>query len=75
MRTAAVKARADEVALEVTSRIFEVTGARSTANRFGFDRFWRNARTHTLHHPVAYQRREVGLYQLLDEVPEPGRYS
>ncbi|MFF3437061.1 acyl-CoA dehydrogenase family protein [Streptosporangium sp. NPDC002721] len=75
VRTAAVKARADEVALEVTSRIFEVTGARSTANRFGFDRFWRNVRTHTLHHPVAYQRREVGLYRLLDEVPEPGRYS
>ncbi len=75
VRTAAVKARADEVALEVTSRIFEVTGARSTANSFGFDRFWRNVRTHTLHHPVAYQRREVGLHRLLGEIPEPGRYS
>ncbi|MCG8917253.1 acyl-CoA dehydrogenase family protein [Actinokineospora sp. PR83] len=75
VRTAAVKTRADEVALEVTSRIFEVTGARSTANSFGFDRFWRNVRTHTLHHPVAYQRREVGLFRLLDEVPEPARYS
>ncbi|MEO3975602.1 acyl-CoA dehydrogenase family protein [Streptomyces sp. CAU 1734] len=75
VRTAAVKVRADEVALEVTSRIFEVTGARSTANSFGFDRFWRNVRTHTLHHPVAYQRREVGLHRLLGEIPEPGRYS
>ncbi|MGW5049918.1 acyl-CoA dehydrogenase family protein [Actinokineospora sp. NPDC004072] len=75
VRTAAVKARADEVALEVTTRIFEVTGARSTANAFGFDRFWRNVRTHTLHHPVAYQRREVGLFRLCDEIPEPARYS
>jgi alkylation response protein AidB-like acyl-CoA dehydrogenase len=75
VRTAAVKATCDAVAIEVTNRIFEVTGARSTAQSYGFDRFWRNARTHTLHHPVAYQRKEVGLYRLLGEVPEPGRYS
>ncbi|GAA2083592.1 monooxygenase [Aeromicrobium halocynthiae] len=75
VRTAAVKAMADEVALDVTARIFEVTGARSTSNHFGFDRFWRNVRTHTLHHPVAYQRREVGVFRLSGEIPEPGRYS
>ena len=45
-----------------TSRttIFEVTGARATSNAVGLDRFWRNVRTHTLHDPVAYKRREVG---------------
>ncbi|MBB6174546.1 alkylation response protein AidB-like acyl-CoA dehydrogenase [Nocardiopsis mwathae] len=75
IRAAAVKVRADEVALEVTSRIFEVTRARSTASKYGFDRFWRNVRTHTLHDPVAYQRRELGRYRLFDEVPEPGWYS
>jgi alkylation response protein AidB-like acyl-CoA dehydrogenase len=75
IRTAAVKARADEVALEITSRIFEVTGARSTATKYGFDRFWRNVRTHTLHDPVAYQRREIGRFELLGEIPEPGWYS
>ncbi|ASU80275.1 monooxygenase [Actinopolyspora erythraea] len=75
IRTAAVKSRADEVALEITTRIFEVSRARSTATKYGFDRFWRNVRTHTVHDPVAYQRRELGRYQLCNEVPEPGWYS
>ncbi|GAA0959612.1 monooxygenase [Kribbella koreensis] len=75
VRVAAVKARATDVALEVTNRIFEVTGARSTASREGLDRFWRNVRTHTLHDPVAYKRREVGRHLLTGELPEPTWYS
>ena len=75
VRVAAVKARATEVALEVTQRIFEVTGARSTASAEGLDRFWRNVRTHTLHDPVAYKRREIGRFVLSDELPEPTWYS
>jgi alkylation response protein AidB-like acyl-CoA dehydrogenase len=75
VRVAAVKARATEVALEVTSRIFEVTGARSTVAELALDRFWRNVRTHTLHDPVAYKRREVGAFLLRDELPEPTWYS
>jgi alkylation response protein AidB-like acyl-CoA dehydrogenase len=75
VRVAAVKARATEVALEVTSRILEGTGARSTTSALAFDRFWRNVRTHTLHDPVAYKRREVGAYLLRDELPEPTWYS
>jgi len=75
VRVAAVKARATEVALEVTSRVFEGLGARATTRELGFDRFWRNVRTHTLHDPVAYKRREVGAYLLRDEIPEPTWYS
>ncbi|MEW1754948.1 acyl-CoA dehydrogenase family protein [Streptomyces cyaneofuscatus] len=75
VRVAAAKARATEVALEVTSRIFEVTGARATASAEGLDRFWRNVRTHTLHDPVAYKRREVGRHVLTGELPEPTWYS
>ncbi|MGW7635149.1 acyl-CoA dehydrogenase family protein [Streptomyces decoyicus] len=75
VRVAAVKARATEVALEVTQRIFEVTGARSTASVEGLDRFWRNIRTHTLHDPVAYKRREVGRFVLDGALPEPTWYS
>ena len=56
-------------------RIFEVTGARSTATAEGLDRFWRNVRTHTLHDPVAYKRREVGRWVLEGELPEPTWYS
>ncbi|MEV7425527.1 acyl-CoA dehydrogenase family protein [Streptomyces sp. NPDC091212] len=75
VRVAAAKAVATEVALEVTGRIFEVTGARSTASAEGLDRFWRNVRTHTLHDPVAYKRREVGRSVLTGELPEPTWYS
>ncbi|MFH9246281.1 acyl-CoA dehydrogenase family protein [Streptomyces lydicus] len=75
VRVAAVKARATDVALEVTNRIFEVTGARSTAAAEGLDRFWRNVRTHTLHDPVAYKRREVGRFHLTGDLPEPTWYS
>lgn len=75
VRVAAVKARATDVALEITSKIFEVTGARSTTTAEGLDRFWRNVRTHTLHDPVAYKRREVGLAVLKDELPQPTWYS
>ncbi|PWG11414.1 monooxygenase [Streptomyces sp. V2] len=75
VRVAAVKARATDVALEATNRIFEVTGARATAAAEGLDRFWRNVRTHTLHDPVAYKRREVGRWVLDGELPEPTWYS
>jgi len=75
VRVAAVKARATDVALEITSKVFEATGARSTTSELGFDRFWRNVRTHTLHDPVAYKRREVGAHLLTGELPEPTWYS
>ncbi|MFC0220144.1 acyl-CoA dehydrogenase family protein [Pseudochelatococcus lubricantis] len=60
---------ATEVSLEVTSRIFEVMGARSTASTYGFDRFWRNVRTHTLSDPVSYRERDVGQYILAGIAP------
>lgn len=44
-------------------------GARSIAHKAGFDHFWRNARTHSLHDPVAHKRAEVGRYVLLGEQP------
>ncbi|MER7127327.1 acyl-CoA dehydrogenase family protein [Streptosporangium saharense] len=75
VRTAAAKAVATEVSLEITGRIFEVTGARATTSTEGLDRFWRNVRTHTLHDPVAYKRREVGRFVLTGEIPEPTWYS
>jgi alkylation response protein AidB-like acyl-CoA dehydrogenase len=68
----AAKVNASRVALDVTSRIFDLTGARATSARHGFDRFWRNVRTHTLHDPVAYKAREVGNYELNGEIaPDP----
>lgn len=75
VRIAAVKQLANDAALEVGTRIFELTGARATSNAVGLDIYWRNARTHTLHDPVAYKRREVGEYALLGRLPEPTWYT
>ncbi|MER7082747.1 Acyl-CoA dehydrogenase [Saccharopolyspora kobensis] len=72
---AAAKQRIIDTGLEVSTRIFEVTGARATANSVGLDIYWRNLRTHSLHDPVAYKRVEVGRYALLGELPEPTWYT
>ncbi len=69
---AGAKALASQAALDITSRIFEVIGARGTHPRYGFDRFWRNIRTHTLHDPVAYKIAEVGNHVLNAAHPLPG---
>ncbi|QHJ00908.1 monooxygenase [Xylophilus rhododendri] len=68
---AAANAFAGNTALDVTSKIFEVTGARSTARGLGLDRFWRNVRTHTLHNPEEYKTRNVGYWFLTGEPPVP----
>ncbi|GAA4003757.1 acyl-CoA dehydrogenase family protein [Allokutzneria multivorans] len=60
---------------EVTSKIFEFVGARATASKYGFDRFWRNARTITLHDPVSYKARELGAHLLTGELPPITGYS
>lgn len=66
---------ANDISLEVTSRIFEVTGARSTANKYGLDIYWRNVRTHTVHDPVSYRAKEVGAYVLTGKLPQPRIYA
>lgn len=72
---ASAKIVTTDTGLRITAGIFEVTGAKSTANKVGLDRFWRDIRTHSLHDPVAYKNRELGRYQLLGEVPEPTWYT
>ncbi|HEX8048333.1 acyl-CoA dehydrogenase family protein [Rhizobium sp.] len=66
---------AGRVALEVTSEIFEVMGARSAVRPYGFDRFRRNVRIHTLHNPAEYKTRNVGNWFLTGEFPEPGIFQ
>ncbi|MDL2408999.1 acyl-CoA dehydrogenase family protein [Rhizobium calliandrae] len=71
----AAKVHATQVSLDITSRVFELTGARSTAEKYRFDRYWRNVRTHTLHDPVFYKAKEVGQFVLNDRIPEVSLYS
>lgn len=75
VRIAAAKQRAIDAGLEIATRAFEVTGARASANKTGLDIYWRNLRTHSLHDPVAYKRKEVGQYALTGEHPEPTWYT
>ena len=62
-------------ALEITSQVFEAMGARATAARYGFDRFWRNVRVHSLHDPLDYKVRDIGKWLTSGLTPTPSLYS
>lgn len=72
---AEAKVLAHRAAVEVSSRIFELTGPGATSQRLGLDRFWRNARVHTLHDPVDQKLRDIGRHLLGGRWPEPTSYS
>ena len=71
----ASKAAATRVGLDLTTRIFEVLGSRATSNKYGFDRYWRDLRTFTLHDPVDYKLRDIGNWLLNSELPAITQYS
>jgi alkylation response protein AidB-like acyl-CoA dehydrogenase len=72
---AEAKVLAHRAGIEVSSQLFELTGARSTSAKYGFDRYWRNVRVHTLHDPIDYKYRDLGRYALRGTLPEPTAYS
>jgi len=72
---ATAKAFVTKLGLELTSKIFDVMGTRSTHSRYGFDRYWRNLRTFTLHDPVDYKVKAIGDWVLNDQFPTPDFYS
>ncbi|HMN99062.1 MAG TPA: acyl-CoA dehydrogenase family protein [Miltoncostaeaceae bacterium] len=71
----AAKATATRAALRATSEIFALMGTRSVTGGRGFDRHWRNARTLSLHDPVAWKDVEIGRHVLEGWEPEPGLYQ
>jgi alkylation response protein AidB-like acyl-CoA dehydrogenase len=73
--SATAKVLATRAGLDVTQRLFEVTGARATSAKAGFDRYWRNLRTHSLHDPVDYKLRDLGEWVLNAKSPIPSFYS
>jgi alkylation response protein AidB-like acyl-CoA dehydrogenase len=75
VNVAAAKTLATRAVLDITSQIFETMGASATAGRWGFDRFWRNARTLTLHDRLDDKVRDLGQWFLNDECPAPSFYS
>lgn len=65
----AVKVACVEAALHATHEMFDLTGARSTSARYRFDRFWRNARTFSLHDPTDAKEVWIGDWYLTGKEP------
>ncbi|KAK0548909.1 hypothetical protein OC846_002507 [Tilletia horrida] len=76
---AAAKLNITDFGLELTSKIYELSGARAVSGKYGFDLAWRDLRTHTLHDPIAHKRAEVGRFALhgpgADGWPTPTWYT
>ena len=71
----AAKVAATKAALRATSEIYELMGTRGAGRASGFDRWWRNARTLSLHDPVAWKQEELGRHLLTGWDPPPGIYT
>jgi len=56
----AAKSASTEAALTVTSALIDIGGASSTRTALGLDRFWRDARTHTVHDALRWKPYAIG---------------
>ena len=59
-----------ELALDATTRLFEVGGASAVSRDLALDRHWRNVRTIASHNPTVQRTRAVGQFDLLGTLPE-----
>jgi SfnB family sulfur acquisition oxidoreductase len=66
---AEVKAYGTEAAQLAANKLIELGGARSTLESYGLDRYWRNARTHSLHDPVRWKYHHIGNFYLNGVLP------
>jgi alkylation response protein AidB-like acyl-CoA dehydrogenase len=66
---AQAKAFAGEVAVEVASDLFALSGASAADERHDLSRHWRNARTHASHDPADWKYHHVGNFLLNDALP------
>jgi SfnB family sulfur acquisition oxidoreductase len=70
LAVAQAKAFGSEVAAEVASEVFSLSGASAADERYDLSRHWRNARTHASHDPADWKYHHVGNY-LLNNVHPP----
>ncbi len=61
---AEAKVLTTDIAIRATNKLIELGGARATLAQHGFDRYWRDARTHTVHDPVRWKPFAIGQYYL-----------
>lgn len=59
---AQAKVLTTEIAVLAADKLFELGGSRSTPRDLNLDRFWRDARVHTLHDPVRWKFHAIGNF-------------
>lgn len=66
---AEAKVYANDAALEISEKLLELGGSRSSLSTHNLDQHWRNARVHTLHDPVRWKLHILGDYYLNHKFP------
>ncbi len=66
---AVAKVAAVRAALDATNGLFELGGTRSASASGNLARFWRDARTHTLHDPTRWKLQHIGRHTLSGTPP------
>ncbi|EXA90676.1 acyl-CoA dehydrogenase, C-terminal domain protein [Acinetobacter sp. 1289694] len=66
---AKVRAHSSDTALKASSKLIELAGSRGSQSQDGLDRFWRNARVHTLHDAARWKYYFIGNYVLNGVLP------
>lgn len=69
IKVAEAKVYANDAALTISEKLFEIGGSRSSLSEHGLDQHWRNARVHTLHDPVRWKLHALGDYYLNHKLP------
>jgi SfnB family sulfur acquisition oxidoreductase len=68
--TAVAKVACARAAVNVGSALFDLAGTRSVLPSLNLSRYWRDARTHTLHDPSRWKVQHVGRW-VLSQTPPP----
>ena len=66
---AEAKVYANDAALQISEKLLELGGSRSSLSQHNLDQHWRNARVHTLHDPVRWKIHAIGNYYLNGHFP------
>lgn len=66
---AEAKVYANDAALQISEKLLELGGSRSSLSQHNLDQHWRNARVHTLHDPVRWKLHAIGNYYLNGHFP------
>ncbi|MFF7709047.1 acyl-CoA dehydrogenase family protein [Pseudomonas sp. NPDC007930] len=68
---AQAKVLSTRAVLQVSNTLYDIGGTRSARQGNGLDRYWRDARTHTLHDAVRWKPHAIGRWILDQAVADP----